>query len=119
MQEDADGGGVVVGPGAPGHGVVMRDEEQHAVARADLDAQVLAAPLEGREPLARDRRAAALEEVGDGRLALGVGPADDEPHERQRRVRAADLLDRGDRRDRAPPPRLSARRSPLLILPRG
>ena len=25
----------------------------------------------------------------------------------------------GDRRDRAPPPRLSARRSPLLIRPRG
>jgi hypothetical protein len=101
VQQDAHGGGVVVGSRAAAHRVVVRDQEQDAVAAAEVDRVGLAAALEGREAMGREGDAARGQVRGDRGLAPGVRPPRQQARERERaRVSADDVGDRRGRRHR-------------------
>ena len=95
MEQEADGGGVVVGAGAAGHRVVMRGEQEHTVAGAEVDAEVFAGALGGREAMRRERDGEGAEVSRHRVLALRVRPPLEQTGERLGRAYAAnDLVDR-------------------------
>ena len=92
MEQHADRRRVVVGAGAARDGVVVRTEDEHAIAEPEIDREGLTAALRPRECMATERNAAVLEVARHRGLTRGRVAADQEARQRERRVVAAEYV---------------------------
>ena len=76
VEQDADGGGIVIGARAARDRVVMGAKDEDAIARSDLDGVGLAVSFVAREGMPAERDAAVLEVAGHGGLAARRVAAD-------------------------------------------